>query len=206
MRGKMIVCDGSNGAGKTTLINSIKDFLEENNKKVILTREPGGTLLGEKIRDMLLSTEHINMSDTTELLLFAASRSQHIHEKILPALNAGYYVISDRFDTSTISFQQYARGIDPKKVSLINNIALCGFTPDLYLILDIDPLVGLHRINERNGEADKFEELDVDFLNRARDGYLAQAKNKDNFFVIDASLGQEFVAAEAKSIIYREIF
>lgn len=206
MRGKMIVCDGSNGAGKTTLINSIKYFLEENNKKVIITREPGGTLLGEKIRDMLLSPEHINMSDTTELLLFAASRSQHIHEKILPALNAGYYVISDRFDTSTISFQQYARGINPEKVSLINNIALCGFTPDLYLILDIDPLVGLHRINERNGEADKFEELDVDFLNRARDGYLAQAKNKDNFFVIDASLGQEFVATEAKAIIYREIF
>ena len=191
MRGKMIVFDGGNGSGKTTIIRRIKEYLESKNEKVVTTREPGGTKLGEQIRYLVLSDSY-NMCDTAELLLFAAARAQHIQEKIIPALDDGYHVLCDRFDSSTISFQQYARGIDKHLVEQTNSVALNGFTPDLYFILDLDPVIGLNRTKQRK-EDDKFEQLNIEFLIRARNGYLKQAEQKDNFYVIDASQDIEYV-------------
>src|SRR5690606_15462970 len=145
-RGFMLVCDGSNGAGKTTLINTLRAYLLERGLDVVVTREPGGTPIGEKIREVLLSPDTPEMCDLTELMLFGASRAQHLREKILPALQAGQVVLCDRFDSATISFQHYARGIDLELVEQINDLALGGFRPDLYIILDLDPAVGLRRV------------------------------------------------------------
>lgn len=194
----MVVCDGSNGAGKTTVIDSLKDYASNKGLDVVLTREPGGTQISEKIREIILDKSNSEMFDLTELLLFAASRAQHVHEKIIPAIERGAIVICDRFDAATISFQHYARGIDLELITTINNIAKAGFQPDMNIILDLDPIVGLSRVHERGDKLDRMEDEKMEFLANAREGYLAQAKeNPDLFTIIDASHSREEVAREA---------
>lgn len=201
-KGFMIVCDGSNGAGKTTLINTIEHYLISNKREVIVTREPGGTPIGEKIRSVILDPSTPEMSHITELMLFAAARSQHITEKILPALAAGKVVISDRFDAATFSFQHYARGIDIEIITKINDMALNGFSPDMNIILDLDPMLGLERVKQRGEGLDRMEDEKVEFLIKARNGYLTQAKNApDKFTVIDASQSKSTVSALAINIV-----
>lgn len=201
-RGFMVVCDGSNGAGKTTLIERLRGYLENSGLQVIVTREPGGTPIGEKIRKVLLSKETPEMCDLTELMLFGAARAQHLQEKILPALSAGKVVLCDRFDSATISFQHYARGLDYGLVSQINTLALGDFRPDLYLILDLDPETGLKRVRQRGAALDRLEAEQMAFLQRAREGYLQQAKqDPERFQVLDASLGADDVAARACSLL-----
>ncbi|OCQ22860.1 dTMP kinase [Pseudoalteromonas luteoviolacea] len=193
-RGFMLVCDGSNGAGKTTVIKGIEAHLLSNGYEVVLTREPGGTEIGEKIREVILDPSTPQMSDITELMLFGAARAQHVAEKIIPALEAGKVVISDRFDAATFSFQHYARGIDLATIKTINELALGGFKPDLNIILDLDPQVGLERVQQRGEGMDRLEVEKLDFLSRAREGYLAQAAAEpDIFTVIDASFSKEEV-------------
>lgn len=184
----MIVVDGSNGAGKSTIINEIDKHLKSLNQEAIITREPGGTPIGENIRELLLSNDAQEMTDVTELMLFAAARAQHVREKILPAIEAGKIIISDRFDSATISFQHYARGLSLDLITLLNDVAVDGLTPDKTIILDLDPVVGLERVGSRGSELDRMEKEELDFLHKARDGYLAQAQaSPDNFVVIDAS-------------------
>ncbi|OUR84740.1 dTMP kinase [Colwellia psychrerythraea] len=184
----MIVCDGSNGAGKSTLIKSIEGYLKSKKQKVLVTREPGGTPIGEGIRHILLNPDTPEMCDTTELMLFAAARAQHIQEKILPNIQDGRIVICDRFDSATVSFQHYARGLPLSLINQLNEIALDGFRPDITIILDLDPLIGLERVKLRGEGLDRLEKQDMEFLNRARDGYLKQAENDpEHFAIIDAS-------------------
>ena len=203
-RGFMIVCDGSNGAGKTTLIRHLRHDLEQRGFEVVVTREPGGTPIGEKIRDVLLSPDSPEMCDLTELMLFGAARAQHLREKILPALSAGKVVLCDRFDSATISFQHYARGLDLGLVERINALALDGFRPDLYLILDLDPQLGLERVRQRGGTLDRLEAEQLAFLRRARAGYLAQAEQDPRRFrMLDASRDEAAVAAEAIGLVRR---
>ena len=186
--GKMIVCDGGNGAGKTTVLAAIERHLSERGIDFIMTREPGGTPIGEKIREILLSPDGREMCDITELLLFGAARAQHLREKIVPALDAGKVVVSDRFDSATVSFQHFARGMSLELVNQVNEIAVDGFKPDLTIILDIDSAKGLERVSARGGQLDRLEQQRLDFLNRARIGYLHQAKAAPHLFVvIDAS-------------------
>lgn len=180
----MLVCDGSNGAGKTTLIGNLQAYLEERGLNVVVTREPGGTPVGERIREVLLSPDTPEMCDLTELMLFGAARAQHVREKILPALEAGKVVLCDRFDSATVSFQHYARGIDLQLVSQINALALGGFRPDLYLILDLDPALGLQRVQQRGAGLDRLEAEQIIFLERARDGFLAQAEQDPRRFKV----------------------
>ena len=187
-RGKMIVCDGGNGAGKSTVLAAIERHLREQGRAFLLTREPGGTAIGEKIREILLSRDTPEMDGTTELLLFAAARAQHVREKIRPALDAGTVVICDRFDSATVSFQHYARGLPLELVNQVNTIATEGLKADLTIVLDLDPAAGLKRVGSRGSELDRFELQQLEFLNRARDGYLRQASEQpDAFAVIDAS-------------------
>lgn len=194
-KGFMLVCDGSNGAGKTTVIQTIEQYLKGKGLEVVLTREPGGTPIGEKIREVILDPSTPEMCNMTELMLFGAARAQHIQEKILPALKAGKVVISDRFDAATFSFQHYARGIDFDTICKINNLALNGFSPDMNIILDLDPRIGLERVKQRGEGLDRLEDEKMDFLEKARNGYLTQAKAKpDQFTVIDASQSQAKVA------------
>lgn len=190
----MLVCDGSNGAGKTTVIKGIEAYLTSKGYEVVLTREPGGTEIGEKIREVILNPETPQMTDIAELMLFGAARAQHIEEKIKPALAAGKVVISDRFDAATFSFQHYARGIDLKVIKTINDLALNGFKPDMNIILDLEPELGLQRVQQRGEGLDRLEDEKIDFLKRARDGYLAQANAQPELFtVVDARHSQEQV-------------
>lgn len=200
--GFMVVCDGSNGAGKTTLIDTLRKHLEMRGLQVVVTREPGGTPIGEKIREILLSPDTPEMCDLSELMLFGAARAQHLREKILPALAAGKVVLCDRFDSATISFQHYARGLDLALVERINTLALDGFRPDLYLILDLDPVAGLARVRQRGAALDRLETEKLAFLQRARTGYLAQAeRHPDRFKVLDASQDASRVAAQAIALV-----
>tara|TARA_Y100000310_G_C20704311_1_gene833502 strand:+ start:35777 stop:36424 length:648 start_codon:yes stop_codon:yes gene_type:complete len=201
-KGLMIVVDGSNGAGKTTVIKKLEEFLVGKKLDVVLTREPGGTSISEKVRDIILDKENSEMCDLTELLLFAASRAQHVQEKIIPAIENGSIVISDRFDAATISFQHYARGIDLELITKINDIAKAGFQPDMNIILDLPPEIGLERVHGRGDKLDRMEDEKMEFLANARNGYLEQAKaSPDKFTVIDASKTKEEVAEEAISCL-----
>ena len=198
----MIVCDGSNGAGKTTVINAIADYLAGKNREVVVTREPGGTPIGEKIRNVLLSPDTPEMCDMTELLLFGAARAQHVNEKIIPAITAGKIVISDRFVAATISFQYYARGLDIDIIHQVNHLALNGFAPNMNIILDLDPAIGLKRVLQRGNGLDRLEDQKLEFLQRARNGYLAQAKqNPEIFEIVDASQPLEHVIADVLKIV-----
>src|SRR5690606_38110490 len=156
-RGYMVVCDGINVACKTTLIDRLRCHLLNQGAEVMVIREPGGTPIGEKIREILLNPDTPEMCALTELMLFGAARAQHLREKILPALQAGKVVLCDRFDSSTIAFQQYARGLDRALVERINALALGDFKPDLYLILDLDPVAGLERVKQRGADLDRME-------------------------------------------------
>ncbi len=201
-KGFMVVFDGSNGAGKTTVIKSVEKYLISKGLDVLLTREPGGTPIGEKIRDVILDPKTPEMSFMTELMLFGAGRAQHIQEKIIPALSAGKIVISDRFDAATFSFQHFARGIDLETIIKINDLALNGFSPNMNIILDLDPAEGLKRVQSRGEGLDRLEDEKADFLIRARNGYLKQAEQSpDKFEVIDASQSKEKVLEDVIQVI-----
>jgi len=198
----MVVFDGSNGAGKTTVINEVEKYIAQKGLDVVLTREPGGTNIGEKIRNIILDPTTPEMCDTTELMLFGAGRAQHIQEKIKPALQAGKIVISDRFDAATFSFQHYARGIDLTNIMQINDLALAGFKPDMNVILDLDPVEGLNRVMSRGEGLDRLEDEKLDFLVKARNGYLTQAKEQpERFEVIDASQSKAAVLSDVIKVI-----
>lgn len=206
MRGKFIVCDGSNGAGKSSVLTHIKKHLDKNQVSYITTREPGGTDIGEKIREILLDKGNVDMCSTTELMLFAAARAQHVHEKIFPALEGGIHVISDRFESATVSFQHYGRGLPKAIIDQLNNLALGEFRPDMTLVLDVDPATGLERVRQRNSGLDRLESLDMAFLERARRGYLQQAKDyPQRFRVVDASRTLAEVVQTALAIIDKVI-
>ncbi|MDO6487257.1 dTMP kinase [Colwellia sp. 6_MG-2023] len=201
-KGFMVVFDGSNGAGKTTVIQSIEKYLISKGVDVLLTREPGGTPIGEKIRDVILDPKTPEMTFMTELMLFGAGRAQHIQEKIIPALSAGKVVISDRFDAATFSFQHYARGIDIETITKVNDLALNGFSPDMNIILDLDPAEGLKRVQSRGEGLDRLEDEKADFLIRARNGYLKQAEQSpEKFEVVDAAQSKEKVLSDVINII-----
>lgn len=201
-KGLMIVCDGSNGAGKTTILKAISAHLESKGREVVLTREPGGTPIGEKIRALVLSPETPEMCDMTELMLFSAARAQHLNEKILPALAEGKIVLSDRFSAATVSFQHYARGLSLDAIEQLNSLVLGDFKPTINIILDLDPLVGLKRVHARGEGLDRLEDQDINFLNRAREGYLKQAEQyPESFAVINADQPLPSVIQDTLSVI-----
>ena len=200
-KGCLIVCDGNNGAGKSSVIRAIEEHLIPLNHQVVVTREPGGTRVGEKIRGVVLDPETPELCDTTELLLFAAARAQHLKEKIIPAIEAGMIVICDRFTPATIAFQHYGRGIPLSLVQSINSFALEGFAPDLNIILDVDPDVGMRRVASRGEGLDRMEMQQREFLMRARDGFLRQAEQSpETFVVVDASQPFEVVSSEVLAV------
>jgi dTMP kinase len=201
-KGCLIVCDGNNGAGKSSVIRDIQSQLTALGHEVIVTREPGGTVIGERIREVVLDPATPELCDTTELLLFAAARAQHLKEKIIPAIAAGKIVVCDRFTPATIAFQHFGRGLPLELVKNINDFALQGFAPDLNIILDVDPVVGMQRVSSRGEGLDRMEMQKLEFLTRARDGFLAQAReNPASFVVIDAAQPFEQVAQEVRAVV-----
>ena len=201
MKGKFISFEGIEGTGKSTQAKLLQQGLLGLGYEVILTEEPGGTLISLRIREILLSVDHTNMKPLTELLLYNAARAQHIEEVILPALNRGAVVITDRFTDSTFAYQGYGRGIDLKLLESIDRIATNGLRPDMTILLDLDVETGLKR-NRRINKTDRLELEDVEFHKRVRKGYheLA-AKEPERIKVLDASGGIE----ELKIVIARII-
>jgi dTMP kinase len=191
MKGKFISFEGIEGTGKSTQAKLLQQGLLGLGYEVILTEEPGGTLISLRIREILLSVDHTNMKPLTELLLYNAARAQHIEEVILPALNRGAVVITDRFTDSTFAYQGYGRGIDLDLLESIDKIATNGLRPDITVLLDLDVETGLKR-NRRINKTDRLELEDVEFHERVRKGYheLA-AKEPERIKVLDASVGIE---------------
>ncbi len=198
-KGIFITFEGGDGSGKSTQIKLLSSFLENKGKQVVLTREPGGTLLAETIRNILqhdIVNEQIALE--TEILLLSSARAQHTHSLILPSLSDGKTVISDRYIDSSLVYQGYARGFDISKVLDINLIATKNTSPDLTFFLDIPAEQGISRIKKRysdtNEKLDRFERETLDFHIRVRQGYLDLAKKFPNrIVVVDASRSIEDV-------------
>lgn len=200
-RGIFITFEGSEGCGKTTQIDLLRRSLEAAGRQVILTREPGGTVIGEKIRHLLQhDADGDRLFPASELLLFAASRAQLVREVILPALEAGMVVISDRFMDSTTVYQGVAREIPAESVAMINGFAVGHCLPDLTFVLDLESDAARERIQARakSGEAlDRIERESADFFERVRTGYLElTAREPGRTRLLNASLPRETLAAK----------
>jgi len=195
-----ITLEGIEGSGKTSQIGSIVDFLKGVGHDCLVTREPGGTGIGQKIRAILLDPQNRNIAPYTELLLYLADRTHHVHAAILPALDAGKTVICDRFMDATLVYQGCARGLDIDLIHQIHDLTLGGLKPDVTFLLDLPVETGLARawnqINsgQRSGRETRFENESVAFHEKIRTGYLEQARlEKDRFRVVDASRSKERV-------------
>jgi dTMP kinase len=180
--GQFVSFEGIEGCGKTTQIGLLSEFLTKRSLPHTITREPGGTDVGEGIRRILLHSETIHLTAAAELLLFYASRSQNIAEKIVPALQRGHIVICDRFYHASMAYQGYGRGIPLEFINKITDLVCDGYRPELTILLDIDPEVGLERARARNhkraDDEGRFEALNLDFYTRVRNGYLEIASRE----------------------------
>ncbi|MCU7938464.1 MAG: dTMP kinase [gamma proteobacterium symbiont of Bathyaustriella thionipta] len=184
-KGKFITIEGSEGAGKSTNIGFIQDYLNQKNIPFILTREPGGTPVAEKIRDLLLDKANTSLCDDAELLLMFAARSQHLNELIIPALEAGKWVISDRFTDASYAYQGGGRGLSWQKIAQLEQWVQGNLRPDATILLDIPVDKGMERVRER-GETDRFEQEQLSFFNRIREAYLKLAEeNPERFHIVD---------------------
>ena len=200
-KGKFIVFEGGDKSGKTTQIKLLKDYLEKKSQAVLLTREPGGhnSIIAEKIRKIILDKEHQEMHPRTELLLFLASRAQHVEEVIKPALAQGQIVLSDRFDGSTFAYQGVARKLDLEEISKINNWSKDNLQPDLVIYIDLS----IREAEERK-RVEKDDRLDREaksFHEAVRQGFLKQAKVNDNWVVVSGLGQREDIAQKIKKII-----
>ena len=193
MKGIFIALEGPDGSGKSTIMKLIIDYFKEKNIDFISTREPGGTSIGEEIRHIILDKKNHNMSGETEALLYAASRGQHVHEKILPALEAGKVVITERFILSSLAYQGVGRQLGVEEVRLINDFAIKGLRPDLTLFFHVDPIHTLKRKNHEE-EGDRLENEGDLFHKRVYSGYMELLNTyTDNLQIIDASKSIEEV-------------
>jgi dTMP kinase len=200
-RGLFITIEGGEGVGKSTNIEFIKTTLEAKGIQCIVTREPGGTPLAEEIREVLIKNRDEQVATETELLLMFAARAQHLNQKILPALEAGIWVISDRFTDATYAYQSGGRGVPSEKVALLENFVQGDVRPDLTLLLDAPIEVGMTRAKNR-GKLDRFEEEASEFFNKVRNNYLSRAKAEPNRFkIIDATQSLVQVQADISKVL-----
>ncbi len=204
-KGLFISFEGIEGSGKTTISRLLAEILMMDGYEVLSTYEPGGTIIGSKIRDILLSPEHKAMSYITELLLYNAARAQHIKERLIPALQTGKIVITDRFTDSTIAYQGYGRGIDLSLIMSLDAIVTEGLKPDITILLDIDVETGLMR-NKGINKIDRLELEDIEFHKKVRDGYYKIAdKEPQRVKIVNASMPIEKVLQETDDIIKRAL-
>lgn len=187
MSGLFITLEGTEGAGKSSVVPVIEKFFnDELHKKTICLREPGGTFIAEKIRQILKEPcKEEKLCDKSELLLMYAARAQLVESVIKPKITEGYVVICDRHDLSTYAYQGGGRGLPISWIQKVREVALGDFKPNMTLLLDIDPIEGMKRARQR-GELDRFEQEKMDFFNRVRDTYLECAKKDSSIKVIDA--------------------
>jgi len=201
VRGYFITVEGTDGAGKTTQIKLIEDYLKSKNKSVVVTREPGGTSIGEKIRDILLDSQNSEMGMITEMLLYASARAQLVSEVIRPAIEEGKVVICDRFVDSSYVYQGFGRGIDLKIITDVNRVALDGLVPDITLFFDLNPVEALRR-RKNSTELDRIEKEKMDFHKRVYNGYKKLAMlYSDRINCIDSDRSIEEIFDDVKACI-----
>ncbi|HHO56797.1 MAG TPA: dTMP kinase [Trueperaceae bacterium] len=194
-----IVYEGPEGAGKTTQIKRLEQNLINHNISPLLTREPGGTKAADRIREVILDP-NLEINPLTEFLLYSASRAQHVEEIIKPALDNKRTVISDRFYGASLAYQGYGRGLDLGFIANLSHRVTLGIEPDLVLLLDIDPEIGLQRIATR-GQKDRLELADISFHKKVRAGFLEQANSKANWQILNAEQSQAELADNIWQIV-----
>ncbi len=196
-RGCFITFEGIDGCGKSTQIQCLTDYLKEKDIDFLLLREPGGTIIGENIRNILLDKKNTGMTDMTELLLFEAARAQIVAEVIIPAVESGKVVICDRFFDSTAAYQGYAKNMGSQVVDMLNKLATGGFEPDITFLLDISVEDALSRRTAR-GEEDRIEKLGIEFQKKVREGYLELLKSNPRIVKINGAQSPEDTASEIR--------
>ncbi|EIT84209.1 thymidylate kinase [Fictibacillus macauensis ZFHKF-1] len=196
MNGLFITVEGPDGSGKSTQIILLKEFLEQQGIPHVVTREPGGTAISDRIRSLILDPAHQEMVDETEVLLYAASRAQHVKEKIMPALAEGKVVLCDRFVDASIAYQAYGLGIPVEEVKAVNRFATGGLMPHRSYLIDIEPGDGRKRMMHRYaGESmDRIEQKELDYHERVRAGFKSlYNENEGRFCLVDGSQSVEAV-------------
>ena len=203
-KGFLVSLEGPEGAGKTSVLEALIPILEDRGIEVLSTREPGGVLIGEKIREVILDPSHTEMDPKTELLLYIASRRQHLVEKVLPALEAGKMVIMDRFIDSSVAYQGFGRGLDIDAIDWLNEFATDGLKPDLTLYFDIEVEEGLARIAANsNREVNRLDMEGLDLHRKVRQGYLSLLEREGNRIEkIDASLPLDQVIENTQQLLF----
>ncbi len=203
MKSFFITFEGPEGSGKTTQIKFLTEFLQSKGYEIFQTREPGGTEIGDKIRQILLDPENIEMDPVTEIFLYEAVRVEHVRKKIVPALKSNKVVISDRFYDSTLAYQGFARGLPPDQVETCNNFAVGDTHPQLTLLLDIPTGVSSERVENR-GAVDRIESEGQEFHEKVRNGFLKIAENEpDRFIVIDGTKSIESIKEKIRLEVSR---
>ncbi|EHR37964.1 dTMP kinase [Facklamia languida] len=204
-QGRFIAIEGPDGSGKTSIIQSLRQKLEQDGLEVVTTREPGGSPIAEQIRQVILDVDNHAMDVRTEALLYAASRRQHLVETILPNVQAGKLVISDRFVMSSLAYQGMARGIGLDPVWAINQFAIDGQMPDLTLLVDVPAEVGLERIQAAKGQRqyDRLDRESLAFHQRVRQTYLDLAQDWANLEILDGQKSIEAVSQECYDILQK---
>ena len=201
MKGLFITLEGPDGSGKSTVSRMLASYLREKGLSVTLTREPGGTDISEKIRHIILDNKNTEIAYTTEALLYAASRAQHISEKIVPAIDSGRIIICDRFVLSSLVYQGVGRGLGIDSVKMINDFAIQGIEPDAILFFDINPKVALKRKTKKS-KGDRLEKEDISFHEKVYRGYKELADiYSEKIKVIDASKSKEEVFNQVRNIV-----
>ena len=192
--GKLITLEGTEGGGKSTNLKFIETWLQAKNIEVVTTREPGGTNIGEAIREILLDTNNTEMTPETELMLMFSARNQHIQEKIIPALEAGKWVVSDRFTDASYAYQGAARGIEYQRIAELEKWVLGAFHPNMTFVFDLTIEEGMKRVKSRGEKTDRFEQEQKDFFEKVRRAYLHRASQSPNrYTILDAEKPLESV-------------
>lgn len=201
-KGLFIVFEGGEGSGKSTILDKIYNWLQEENLDCIKTREPGGIKISEQIRSVILDSRNTEMDGRTEALLYAAARRQHLVEKVIPALKEGKIVLCDRFLDSSLAYQGFARGLGIDEIYEINKFAIEDNFPDISIFFDLEPRIGLERINKnKNREVNRLDLEEIEFHNKVREGYTILLRRNNNMVRIDASKSINEVFEDVKGII-----
>jgi len=199
--GVFITFEGVEGAGKTTNIDYIAENIVAAGHEILLTREPGGTELGEAIRELLISKDFPEMHHNTELLLMFAARAEHLQRKIIPALELGKWVLCDRFTDATYAYQGAGRDIDQNNIQVLENLVQGALRPDYTFLFDIEADIGLARAQNR-GETDRFEQQHIDFFNRVRSAYLKMAEeNHSRYRIVNAQYDLHTVQTQIDQLL-----
>ncbi len=204
-QGLFLVFEGGEGSGKSTQVQRLARYFESKGRQVLVTREPGGTLIGENLRQLVVENRASDLSDRAELLIYEAARAQLVDAVLVPALDAGKVVICDRFMDSSTVYQGICKGLGRSTTQGLNKFATDGLTPDLVLLLDVPESIGMARVRSRKGPMNVWDKLDASFHRKVRNGFLSLARaTPRRFAVIDASKSEDEIQLAITKVIEKK--